>query len=86
MKPAADKTSPPKEDPMEGVSLEAVMAPGTGGGEDTVTAEAVVHENSSAARRPQQATSTKEGREAIEGRQRWRQGPPTRGPSPTRGS
>jgi hypothetical protein len=34
--------------------------------------------------RPQQATSTKEGREATECHQGWRQRPPTRRPSPTR--
>jgi hypothetical protein len=42
------------------------------------------HKNSSAAHRSQQATSTKEGREATECRQGWRQRPPTRRPSPTR--
>ena len=36
------------------------------------------------AHRPQQDTSTKEGPEATECRQRWWQWPPTRGTSPTR--
>jgi hypothetical protein len=36
------------------------------------------------AHRSQQDSSTKEGREATEGRHWWRQRPPTRSPSPTR--